>query len=732
MCGEVVAMGANRFFNKLGHFTYRYRKAVLVIWVIFAILFGMMALKLPNVLSGSGFETEGSFSKVEDILKEDFHQPQSSMMLIFESDTYKTEDKVFKEYVEKQLQSIANVDHLTVVRSPIENDKMQKNHIAYAILGFDKNFSELKGSIRQIREQLKDEKHLTVGLTGGPVIAEDMNEASQHDLKKAEAIGLPAALIILLLAFGSIVAASIPLLIGLISVLSSMGLLYFFGEEMNLSIFLLNVVPMIGLALGIDFALLLVSRFREELAVKSVKEAVIKSVETAGRSIAFSGICVFLGLSGMLIIQIDLFQTVALGGMVVVVFSCLTALTFLPALLGVIGPNINRWRILRVKEEGQSAWHKFAKFVMRRPVWMLLLASSFIIIAILPVTDLKLTIPEAESLPQNYESRVVFEKFRAAFGEEQLYPVTMIVDAKDSMMNEGELSKLDELIKTVSDETVVDHVESIFSVTGLTSDALMQANQNEQLKMKVEPALKQFISGDKAILQVYLNIPSTSDKAQDWVRKWDGEKEGFKLLLGGNTKFTQEIFDEIYDKVPYGLAYVLILTYFMLLFAFRSAFIPLKAIVMNAASLSATFGVIVWIFQEGHLVEQADISLMIPVFTFGIVFGLSMDYEVFLISRIQEAYLQTHDNDYATLKGLTNTSKIITSAALIMIVVTGAFAFTGVTPVKQMGIAIALAIFIDATIVRMILVPSLMKLMGHWNWWAPRFVRSRVQERKAS
>jgi putative drug exporter of the RND superfamily len=725
-------MTTNRLFNKLGRFNYRFRKIIIIFWVVSALLLGLTATKLPSILSGSGFETEGSFSKVEAILQDDFHQPQSSMMLIFESENYSTSDEHFKVFVTETLQRLQDVDHLIEINSPIENEKMQKEHIAYAILGFDKSFSELKESILQIRSQLREEDDIKVGLTGGPVIAEDMNHASQHDLKKAEAIGIPAALIILLLAFGSIVAASIPLLIGLISVLCSMGLLYFFGVEYNLSIFLLNVVPMIGLALGIDFALLLVSRFREELTLQSVGDAVIKSVETAGRSIAFSGICVFLGLSSMLFIQIDLFQTVAVGGMVVVIFSCLIALTFLPAVLGIIGPNINRFRILKVKEEGQSAWHRFAKFVMRRPVIMLLLASTIITIAIIPVSDLKLTIPEAESLPEDYESRIVFEKFKSTFGEQQLYPVTIIADSQEPIMTNQGIKDLQYLINTISDEKIINRVESIFSVTGLSSEQLMQTVQNEDLKAQIEPVLNQFVSEDKTILRAYLNVPSTAENAQDWVREWDGEKLGFTLILGGNTKFTQEIFDEIYDKVPYGLAYVLIATYFMLLLAFRSAFIPLKAIIMNAASLSATFGIIVWIFQEGHFVDPTGISLMIPVFTFGIVFGLSMDYEVFLISRIQEAYLDTKDNDFATLMGLTTTSKIITSAALIMIVVTGAFAFTGVTPVKQMGVSIALAIFIDATIVRMILVPSLMKLMGHWNWWAPKFMKEREREHKVS
>jgi RND superfamily putative drug exporter len=221
------------------------------------------------------------------------------------------------------------------------------------------------------------------------------------------------------------------------------------------------------------------------------------------------------------------------------------------------------------------------------------------------------------------------------------------------------------------------------------------------------------------LFYVYINKSVTGKEAHEFAREWEKDYKNLNVTIGGVSKFNQEIFDEIIYKMPFGLAVVLLTTFFILMAAFRSLFIPLKAILMNILSLCATFGMLVWIFQSGHVYEASDIALMIPVFTFGIVFGLSMDYEVFLISRIQEVYQETGDNDEATLLGLTSTSKIITSAAAIMIVITGSFAFTDVMPVKQIGIAIALAILLDATIVRMVLVPSLMKLLGDYNWWLP-------------
>lgn len=708
-------------FLRLGRITYRFRIAIIAFWILTTILLGFFAIKLPSILSGSGFEMDGSFSKVENILQDKFDQPKSSVMLVFDSKKYDTQEEAYKQFVNKTLSSVKDVEDAVGVQSPYDApDKMIKDNVSFASIRFDKSFNDLKKSIDQIRDRLPKDGDISVSLTGGPVIAEDMNTASQQDLARAEAIGIPAALIILLLAFGGLVAAGLPIIVGLISVASSLGLLYFYGLEANVSIFLLNVVPMIGLALGIDFALLLVNRFREELH-QGIEKATIISVQTAGRSIAFSGLCVFLGLSGMLLIDIDIFKTVAIGGMVVVVLSVLNAITFLPAMLAVLGKRVNALKILKTKEKDRSIWHSFASFVMKRPVIMALFAALLLIFSVTPVKDMKLSIPEAEALPPDYESRTAFEKFEKTFGEDELYPVLIVAESEKSyLQDKNSLQSLERLVKDLKKEKEIAKTESIFDYTNqLNSTELFQLLSTEQGKQQLSPALEPFVNDRTAVIRAYLSVDVTGSDAKQFVKEWEKKHEGLSLTIGGATKFNQEIFDEIIEKAPYGLAVVLAATLVILMVAFRSVFIPLKAIFMNMLSLAATFGILVWIFQSGTIMEPVEIGLMIPVFTFGIVFGLSMDYEVFLISRIQEIYEENGDNDNATLLGLTSTSKIITSAAAIMIVITGSFAFTDVMPVKQIGIAIALAIFIDATIVRMIFVPSLMKLLGHWNWWMP-------------
>ncbi|MBM7714128.1 MMPL family transporter [Siminovitchia sp. FSL H7-0308] len=705
--------------EKFGSFIYKQRKLVLFAWIVITAVFGFFALKLPSVLEGSGFEYNGMYNEVENKLEKEFDIPQSSTILLFEKkDTGKSEN--FAAYIENTLKEVKKVEDVDLNRSPLEHPEMMKDNVAYALLSLDEEKNEMSGQISDVRDKLKDDKQFKASLTGGHVIEEDMSKAAQDDLVRAELIGIPIALIVLLLAFRGLVAAIIPLLTGFVSVIFSMGLLYFTGNTMDLSIFVLNVAPMIGLALGIDFALLFVNRFREELTTQPVEEAIIKTVATSGRTIIFSGLCVLLGMIGMLFIEVGVFQAVALAGVAVVFTSVLAANTFLPALLSILGPRINKLMIFREKKKESSAWHAFATFVMKRPVIMAVLASLLLITGALPVGKMNLVIPEADALPKTFEARTAFETFEDHFKTKNEVTVPVIAETEGKITDRKTLEDLEKVVDQLKEDPLVNKVDSFFSATDLSADEIINALAVPEMAQQVNPAIDQLTNDGDALFQVTLDTDTSSKEAKDWVRSWSDDQGEIPLLVGGHPKFQQEIFDEIYDKIFYSLAFILISTYVILFIAFRSVLIPLKAIIMNIISLSCTFGLVVWLFQGGHLgFHPVDIALMIPVFAFSIVFGLSMDYEVFLISRIHEIYMKTHDNDRATLEGLISTSKIITSAAAIMIVITGAFAFTGVVPVQQMGVTVAIAIFIDATIVRMVLVPSLMKLLGDLNWWAP-------------
>lgn len=707
--------------TKWGSFIYKFRYATLAIWIVLIAVFSFYGLKLPSVLGGNGFEYDGEYSATKKILEKDFNQEKSSIVVLFEKED-KVSDSEWKRYIETSLAHAEKLPYVKTVISPLQQEGMMKDDSAYGVIAFDKEAEGLGDVITKLKDKLKNKDGMKASLTGEPVIVKDLNEASQKDLAKAETIGLPIALIVLLLAFGGLIAAGIPILIGVVSILISMGIMYFLSFKVDLTIFILNIVPMIGLALSIDFALLFINRFKEEINNgKSIPESVGISVATAGRSIIFSGLCVFIGLSGLLFIEIDIFQNVAVGGMAVVFVSVLCALTFLPALLGILGKRINSLSVLKIKEGKSTPWGTFAKLVMRRPVIMAAAALAILIGGLIPVRDMHLAIPSTDALPPSYESREAFDKFDKEFvakDKSDSNKVVVVTETKGSVLEEKNLKEISEFISELEKDKLVSSVDSVFTALGVEEPkAFLQAVNTGDQRL-IQPLLGRYTAEDKMILNVYLDEKAEKDEKRDWVQTLSERKSDLTYHVGGQIKFEQEVFKEIFDKAPYGLALILISTFFILAAAFRSLLIPLKAIIMNILSLTATFGICVFVFEKGHFgMEPVDIALMLPVFVFSLVFGLSMDYEVFLISRIHEIYLETGDNAYATLQGLTSTSKIITSAAAIMIVVTGAFAFTGVMPVKQMGVGIAIAILIDATIVRMVLVPALMKLLGDWNWW---------------
>lgn len=707
--------------KQLGIFIHRNRFPVLSIWLAAIFILGFFALKLPTVLSGNGFEYSGSYKETRHLLEKEFGFSKSSIILVFERNK-NVGDKEWKRFIEETFHNLKGFDEAKETISPFDRAGMLKERHAYGILNFTKDAGSLGNEIEQLHKKLKQEKGLKVTMTGEPVIVKDLNEASQEDLAKAEMIGLPIALIVLILAFGGLVAAGIPIVIGVVSILMTMGVVYFFSYTTDLSIFILNIVPMIGLALSIDFALLFINRYKEEIAIRPIAEAIQVTVATAGRSIIFSGMCVFIGLSGLLFIKIDIFQNVALGGMIVVFISALSAITFLPALLALLGNRINKLSIFRVSKKNQPIWNKFASFVMKRPLLMIFAALFILLSGLIPAKNMTLAIPGTDSLPPDYPSRLAFETFREEFVPKEKRDekkVVVVFETKGDILQKDNLLRAKKAIDKLEKAELVSAVESPFSASGVTNAAqLANLASSDQGKKQLSPILNAFIRDNKMLVNVYLTTGQHSSKARAWIRDWSEKDLGVKAHFGGRIKFEQEIFDEIYNKAPYGLALILLSTLVILTIAFRSVLIPIKAIIMNVLSLGSTFGIVVWIYQQGHLGQTpADIALILPVFVFSLVFGLSMDYEVFLISRIQEYYLQTGDNSKATVEGLASTSKIITSAAAIMIVVTGAFAFTGVMPVKQLGVGIAIAIFIDATIVRLVLVPALMKLLGDWNWW---------------
>lgn len=735
------AVNSNSAWKKVGRRIYQFRYLLIIILAIVSILLAIQAKHLPGILEGDGFRTPGEYEKAKNILETDFKQSPNSVIILLKKKPGASAQQ-FQADIDRVIREIKKEKDIEQFRNPDLDPSMKKANIAYmSILYKEKDYDRLVKFNNEFAKRVESYSSDTVdiGTTGFTIINDVMNKTSQKDLKKAEMIGVPIAFVVLFFAFGSLVASAIPIIIGMISIVTTFGILTFIGKYVNLSVFVLNVAPMIGLALSIDFALLFVSRYKTELADgSSTKEAISTTFATAGRAIIFSGLCVFIGLSALYFINIDLFRSVAISGAVVVLISLFLSLTLLPAVLAALGKYINKGTLKMIANRSldsqESIWRSFANFVMKRPVVMVIASLIILGLFVIPIKDVHLNIPTIDALPKKESSRINYETYQREFlpDMQKHGTVVIVLDSKNDILTKENLAALEKVQQKYENDKHVFKVNSIFSASKMNAQQLY-AVLNSPNAVKMNPLVKAYIHKDKTYIQLFLKSAPKSNASKDWVRnvekKYDSKLEGFHSTMGGQVRFEQELFDEITDHIKYGLIVIMISTLIILMIAFRSLLIPIKAILMNILSLSATFGIITWLFQGGNLgLPKSDIMLILPVFVFGLVFGLSMDYEVFLMSRMQELYEETGDNTYSTREGLVSTSRIITSAASIMIVITGAFAFTDMVPVKQMGIGIATAILLDATIVRLILVPSLMQLLGKWNWYLP-FVNNKGEIR---
>ena len=732
-------------YRMLAKLSYRFPIWIIVLWTAFFVVFGTYALKLPDVLKDHGLVSDGSFTRVQEVLSSDFGIPKDPIMLVFEKESSVAKQQ-YHRYIESVLMSMQEIEGLSSHISPLDREGMFHGNVGYALLGFRQHAYEIGPVLEQIRDRLPKSSHISVGVTGKSVIQMDVNQASRHGLKTAELIGLPIAFLILLFAFRGITFALLPLIIGIIGVTGTLGIMTLVGTVMELSNFVLSVIPMVGLALSIDFALVIISRFQEELPGRNIEESLIISMSTAGRAVVFSAACVVLGLMAIQFIQLPLFITVALGAMVVLIISLLLNLTLLPALLSIVAPYIAARPIVSKKmeksrdfkplyiskeshyepqklQQPKGFWDRWSRMIMKRPVISALVASSVLLSCLLPLRHMVISIPDDNSLPKGYESRIAAELYKDHFNSDSSSEVVIIAEGRNAIFTPQDWIDAYQWVKRLKQDPGVISVESIFDQYPLlTEQQLLHMLQNPTFMTKMEPELQSVIRDNKMLMRLSIQGVAGSKVASDWLRDLEvkGASAELPLVVGGEAKYQQEIFDEISKHIGSILLFIGVTNFIVLCLAFRSILIPIKAIVMNLLSLGASFGILTFIFEKGRLgLEPNAIAVMIPVFVFGMVFGISMDYGVFLLSRMSEVYERTGDHMGAVTSGLSSTGRIITSAAAIMIAVTLPFAFADVVGVKQLGIGIAAAIFIDATIIRLVLVPSLMSLLGRMNWWMP-------------
>jgi RND superfamily putative drug exporter len=522
----------------------------------------------------------------------------------------------------------------------------------------------------------------------------------------------------------------------------ALAAIFFVAGATPMSIFVLNLATLLGLGLGVDYSLLMTSRFREELAARgwrrnAVEEAVAVTARTAGRAVFFSGLTVLLGLLGLVLFGFMILRSVGIAGAVVVAFGVAAAMTLLPAVLAIVGTNLERLRIRRVtpRPPETGAWSRLARAVMRRPVAVLVPTLAFLLVLGTPFLHVRFNAPDARILPEDAPSRDAFDRLATEFGPGPFAPIVLAIRTTGDAIEPANLAALYDYSRRLAADPRIERVDSLVDV-----DPRMTLSQYELLYRPgqvppdrfVAEVLRSTTNGDLTAFTLTTPYGPNEDVARDLVldlRAAAGPLAppgGMTVLVGGGAADVEDVVTGIGAEFPRTALFILVSTYLVLLLLLRSLILPLKALAMNTLSILASFGALVWIFQDGNLSMLLGtrplgfVETTQPVILFCVLFGLSMDYEVFLLTRMRETWEATGDNQQAVATGLERSGRIVTSAALIVIVVAGSFAFADIVLIKALGVGIAIAVALDATIVRALLVPATMRLLGRWNWWLPR------------
>jgi RND superfamily putative drug exporter len=731
-------------FARWGRFVYRRRWATLVVSGL------LLGLSVAGILTGGTLAGNGGFGAnlpagqaaklVTDEVRGQQGPTGSGFEVIFSSSTLTATDPAFQAAVEQAVLPLSSDPRVTSITTPYSAPSIEQSaliskdsHKALVIVDLKDLSVKAQTYMAQLAAKLQPGS-LQMVVTGQVPINQAFNTTLEQDLQRAEYVALPITLLLLVLIFASIVAALLPIGVGVLAIVGGVGGTLFLAHFTDVSQYAINIVTLIGLGVAIDYSLFVVNRYRDELAAGASRaEAIATSMSTAGRSITFSGITVAVGLSAMLFFQGTFLASMGAAGAIVVAIAVFYGLTFLPALLSVMGPNVDRLRLpfLRARRPaGTGAWHSLAMWVMKRPWLVLLPALGILLVAGTPFLQLRLANGDVDQLPPRNVARQGYDTLIKDFpGQDQTRIEAVAYYPNGSPLTADHIGAIYDLSRRFAALPNVLRVESIVDVDTSLSRADYQSfysGPGAQLPAKLQQALTIGAGKHLVLLSVVMNKQYTSDEARAIVRavRADRLPDGQVLATGG-TAYDLDIVNYILERTPTAVGSVILVTYLILFLLTGSVILPLKAVLTNLFSISASFGAMVWIFQQGHLSQllgftPQSIDPSIPVILFSIVFGMSMDYEVFLISRIQEEYKRSGDNQTGVAMGLEKTGRLITGAAAIMCAVFLAFGMADVVIIKAIGIGLAIAIAVDATLVRMLIVPSVMRILGRANWWAPR------------
>jgi len=705
------------FMVQLAGFLGRRRRWVVLAWVAVVLAALPLASRQTEHLTGGGFDVPGSESKaVNDSIERDFSNTTGSIAVLLRAQSG-AGSAARTAAVARVRRAVAGLDEVSLPPPVAHRGELalQQTGTAMLALRSEQSSDRQIDSAATLRKDL-DPGTATAGVTtylaGQPTIWAGMQELSKEDLAKAEAGGFPIVAIILLVVFGSLAAAALPLVLGFVSVIVTGALIYFLSLQMETSVFVTNMASMIGIGVAIDYSLFILARYREERAKgRDPQAARAEALSTSGLAVAFSGLAVIVSLAGLWMVDNQALRSMALGAMTVVAVSILTAVTLLPALIAMLGDRVlpggvvakvlGVFRRRGERPDREAFWVRWTTRVMAHP-WRAVIGVSAVLLTLaIPLLSIETGTQALKQFPTDSDVRVGNELASKQVGG-AADPVQIVASFEGSRPDRAAVASFNRTIEATPG------ISSVAPPAFAGGDVLIQATPSTPSESDATIALVSRLS-DNVVPATELSRVAT-------------------VQVGGETARSQDARVQISGSMWKIVLFVLALSYLVLMVMLRSLLLPLKAVLMNLLSIGAAFGVLVAIFQWGWFSNllgfesQGALDTINVPLIFAIVFGLSMDYEVFLMSRIREHYLEHGDNERAVAEGLSTSARTISSAALIMTAVFSVFVLTGVPSIKELGLGCAVAIALDATLVRLILVPAAMKLLGSWNWWMPSWL----------
>jgi RND superfamily putative drug exporter len=747
----------NRAFSFLSRIATQHPWKVVAAWALVMVVAAPFAMRFEDILSGAGWDVAGSDSqRARQLIERELPQtfPQN-LVAVYHGENLTIDDAAYADAVDASLSRVEADPEVAGIVSYFNTGNRglvsADGKTTYAVVGLRANVDEASKIAPDLITALRRDAPagFQIDVTGQAAMWADFNRVNKESMLKGELLAWPAVMLVLLLAFGSLVAMGLPLLLAMLGLATTFGFLYALGHVVPLSIWVMNFAMMVGIGVGVDYALFIVTRFRQELRRgATVPEAVRDAVETSGKAIFFSGVIVILALTAVLLAPVVVFQSMALGMIVVVAVVLAASLTLLPALLTLIGTRIDRWRIpmperfrIDTGASGESGfWHRWATLVMARPGLFALLSTGALLALALPALDIKVAMPGMGVLPSETTARRGFETLEREFGPGSVAPINVVVQRSSGTVFERDfLADLAAFSAGLAADPEVSQVESIVDVRpDLAVDDYValyngSASRPDADALAMQETLVNTGNGsDVTLVRVYPRHSAETDEAKglvkrirsDYVDALDNPSSA-RALVGGVPAENQDMTGALVGRVPLAILGVLVITYVFLVLVLRSLLLPAKAIVLNLLSVFANYGILVVIFQYGFgenilaFDSQGFVNAWSPLLWFALLFGLSMDYEMFLLSAVKERYEETGDNEASVAWALERTARPISSAAIAIVAVFGSFALAGTLPPKEMGTGMAIAIALDATLIRLVLVPAAMKLMGRANWWLP-------------